>query len=266
MGDSMKRLVIKIDEDKCTGCGLCVPSCAEGALQIIDGKARLVSDVLCDGLGACLGECPEGALTVEEREAPAFDEAAVAVHLAHLGRPAPAHTHAAPVHAAVAARPEPVEAPTSAHGGGCPGSRAMTIDRARPAVVAATTAKSPSELGQWPVQMMLMPVRAPYYQGADLLLCADCVPFAYPDFHRDLLSGKVVAVGCPKLDDAAFYVEKLGTILRDNDVKGLTIAHMEVPCCFGLVRVAQEAMRLAGKDLPVRDLTITVQGELKEGR
>lgn len=260
----MKRLMIKIDEAKCTGCGLCVPSCAEGALQIVDGKARLVSDVLCDGLGACLGECPEGALTVEERDAPAFDEAAVQVRLAAIGRPAPAHAHAT---AQMTARPQPVHAAEHAHAGGCPGSRAMTLNRvAAPPVAVNNAARSSSELGQWPVQMMLLPVRAPYYQGANLLLCADCVPFAYPDFHRDLLKGNVVAIGCPKLDDAGFYVEKLGTILRDNDITGVTVAHMEVPCCFGLTRVVAEAMRLAGKDLPVRDLTVTVQGEIRASR
>jgi NAD-dependent dihydropyrimidine dehydrogenase PreA subunit len=257
--------MIRIDEDKCTGCGLCVPSCAEGALQIIDGKARLVSDVLCDGLGACLGECPEGALTVEERDAPAFDEAAVAVHLTRIGRPAPVHAHAAHAPAPVVAQPRPTPVAEPAHAGGCPGSRAMSFNRAPVAHAAgASTVKSTSELGQWPVQLMLMPVRAPYYQGANLLLCADCVPFAYPDFHRDLLKGNVVAIGCPKLDDAGFYVEKLGTILRDNDIQGITVAHMEVPCCFGLVRVVQEALRQAGKDVPVRDLTISVQGDVRE--
>ncbi|MHB1004053.1 MAG: ATP-binding protein [Chloroflexota bacterium] len=255
----MKRLVINIDEEKCDGCGACVPSCAEGALRIIDGKARLVSDVLCDGLGACLGECPQGALKVEEREAPAFDEQAVHVHLAASGRTTVPHT--------VPVRPQIVQTPAEhAHMGGCPGSRSMSLPRTavpRAEQPAIPTAAQASELVHWPVQMMLLPVRAPYFQGADLLLCADCVPFAYPNFHRDLLRGHVLAVGCPKLDDANFYVEKLGAILRDNDVKSVTVAHMEVPCCFGLTRVVREALALSGKSLPVRDVTVGVDGERK---
>lgn len=253
----MKRLVIRIDEEKCDGCGVCVPSCAEGALQIVDGKARLVSDVLCDGLGACLGECPRGALSVEEREAPAFDEEAVKVHLARVGRAPHAGAHPSVAAQAPAASPF-----AHAHGAGCPGSRALTLKRPAGSTATAAPARLESELRHWPVQIMLMPVRAPHYQGADLLLCADCVPFAYPDLHRDLLRGHVVAVGCPKLDDAQFYVEKLGTILRENDIRSVTVAHMEVPCCFGLVRVLREALSLAGKTLPVRDVTVTVVGEL----
>lgn len=246
----MKRLIVKIDEEKCNGCGACVPNCVEGALRIVDGKARLMSDALCDGLGACLGECPEGALLVEEREAPAFDEIAAQAHMAQLGR---AKSHAAPLVA------EPVTVPT--HAGGCPGSRMMTIGP-RPAPLANESVVAPSDLVNWPVQLTLMPLRAPYLRGADLLLSADCVPFALPNFHADLLRGRVVAVGCPKLDDAEFYIEKLSAILRDNDVKSVTVAHMEVPCCFGLSRVVKEALRRAGKDLPLRDLTVTVHGEL----
>lgn len=244
----MKRLIVKIDEEKCDGCGACVPNCVEGALQIVDGKARLVSDALCDGLGACLGECPRGALSVEEREAPAFDEEAAKAHMARLGLAA---NHAAPRRAELLAAPEAV--------GGCPGSRAMTLGR-KPE--AAPVVAGPSELANWPVQLSLMGLRAPYLRGADLLICADCVPFALPNFHADLLRGRVVAVGCPKLDDAEFYIEKLSAILRDNDVRTVAVAHMEVPCCFGLSRVVREALRRAGKNLPLRDLTVTVQGEL----
>ncbi len=259
----MKRLVIKIDEEKCNGCGLCVPSCAEGALQVIDGKARLVSEVLCDGLGACLGECPQGALTVEEREAPAFDERAVQAHLAKTGRYSPAATHAgaavrASTPTALASHPH-----ATAAEGGCPGARALTLKPpAAAAGVSAEEQATPSQLRHWPVQLMLLPPRAPYLQEADLLLCADCVPFAYPDFHRDLLRGRVVAVGCPKLDDAEYYAEKLATILRDNDVRSITVAQMEVPCCFGLVHVVREAIARAGKPVPLRDLTVTVEGTL----
>jgi Pyruvate/2-oxoacid:ferredoxin oxidoreductase delta subunit len=244
----LKRLVVSIDEDKCNGCGLCVPSCAEGALQIVNGKARLVSDVLCDGLGACLGDCPQGALTVEEREAPAFDEEIVKEHLARTA-------------AAVAPKPAPVPA---FQGGGCPGAAAMTLGRpaARGAVQPLSAQAEVSELTNWPVQLMLMPVRAPYLSGADLLVCADCVPFAYPNFHRDLVRGKVVAIGCPKLDDARHYVEKLATLLRDNDVNSVTVAHMEVPCCSGIVRIVRDALALSGKDIPARDVMITISGEL----
>lgn len=251
----MKRLVVKIDEDKCNGCGVCVPSCAEGALQIVNGKARLVSDVLCDGLGACLGECPQGALVVEEREAAAFDEEAVKVHLAGQGRAASGGAHAA--------RPHPAHAGAMAHGeGGCPGSRMMTLSRPAAASAPRETTPVASELTNWPVQLMLMPTRAPYLEGADLLISADCVPFAYAGFHRDLVSGKVVAIGCPKLDDAGYYAQKLAVIFRENDINSVTIAHMEVPCCSGLVRVVHQALALAGRELPVRDLTVTIDGEL----
>ncbi|MCL4464743.1 MAG: 4Fe-4S binding protein [Chloroflexi bacterium] len=243
----MKRLIVSIDEERCDGCGACVPNCVEGALRIVDGKARLTSDALCDGLGACLGECPRGALTVEERETVPFDEVAAKAHLAASARPAE------PLAA--------VPAALTAHAGGCPGSRALTLER--PAALASEEATSePSELANWPVQLTLLPLRAPYLRGADLLICADCVPFAYPGFHQDLLRGRVVVVGCPKLDDVQFYVEKLATLLHDNEVKSITIAHMEVPCCFGLSRAVGEALRRAGKDLPVRDLTVTVQGQL----
>jgi ferredoxin len=224
---------------------------------------RLVSDVLCDGLGACLGECPQGALKVVEREAPAFDEQAVEVHLAASGRTAPAGAYVVP-HAAPV-RPQPATPAEHAHmsAGGCPGSRSMSLPHPTTARSEQPATTQASELVHWPVQMMLLPVRAPYFQGADLLLCADCVPFAYPNFHRDLLQGHVLAVGCPKLDDANFYVEKLGAILRDNDVRSVTVAHMEVPCCFGLTRVVREALALSGKSLPVRDLTVGVDGELR---
>src|SRR5512133_3379767 len=171
----MKRLIVKIDEDKCNGCGVCVPNCVEGALRIVNGKARLASDALCDGLGACLGECPQGALTVEEREAPAFDEAAAPANMARLGK-APAHV-----------QPRAAES-VFAHGpaGGCPGSRVRTLEP-RPSAALTAASAGPSELMNWPVQLTLMPLRAPYLRGADLLLCADCVPFAYPAFHQDLV-------------------------------------------------------------------------------
>lgn len=217
----MKRKIVRIDEEKCNGCGLCVPSCAEGAIAIVDGKARLIGDRLCDGLGACLGECPRGAITIEEREAEEFEAAATGVH-----------DHA-----------------------GCPGSRARTMARGTaapgPAVVQAH-----SELGQWPVQLTLVSPGAPYFKGADLLVAADCVPFAMPDFHRRFLRGRAVAVGCPKLDDAEAYVEKLAEIIRRNDLARLTVVHMEVPCCFGLSRIVGAALAKSGRTVPVEEITV----------
>ena len=241
------RKVIKIDESKCNGCGLCVPSCAEGAIQIIDGKARLVADKFCDGLGACLGECPLGALTIEEREADAFDEAAVAAALGHAPHGAPA--------------PKPAHAHHPS-GGGCPGSR--MLDR-RPATTTPSSddpGTRPSRLGQWPVQLHLVSPAAPYFQGADVLLAADCVAFAVGDFHKDWLAGRSLAIACPKLDDGAAHLEKLTAILRANDLRGITVARMEVPCCSGLTRLAQQAMAAAGKTIPLREVVVTLRGEL----
>lgn len=246
----MKRLIIKIDEEKCNGCGRCVPNCAEGAIKIIDGKARLVQERFCDGLGACLGHCPQDALTLEEREADNFDEAAVE---SHLGRSTPA----APVTLPVAGEPGGTKLPC-----GCPGSMARTIER--PAAAGAPSLEGhrmPSELGQWPVQLALVSPTAPYFRGADLLVAADCVPFAYAGFHRDFLRGRAVVIGCPKLDEPDLYVEKLAELISRNDLRSLTVVHMEVPCCFGLGRIVEEAVARAGKTLKVADVTIGINGE-----
>lgn len=221
-----KRKIIKIDESKCTGCGDCIPNCHEGALQIIDGKARLVNDVFCDGLGACLGHCPEGAITIEEREAEPYDEAKVKEALKKE------ETHK-----------------THAHNGACPGLKVMDFKGGA------------SELRQWPVQIKLVPPSAPYLKNADLLVAADCVPFAYADFHGDLLSGKTLLIGCPKLDDAELYVEKLTEILKNNDIKSITCAHMEVPCCFGLVSIVKQALEASGKKIPFCETTIGIKGD-----
>jgi ferredoxin len=232
------RKIVRIDEDKCNGCGECIPNCAEGALRIVDGKARLVSDVYCDGLGACLGVCPRDAIAVIERDADDFDLAAAEEHQTAASRtecPAAVCPGAALVHAGIEA-----DAPAPEPGG-----------------------SSPSRLRQWPVQLQLVPVTAPFFDGADLLLAADCVPFALADFHDRLLSGKRLLVGCPKLDDAAHYADKLAAILEQNDVKSLTVVHMEVPCCFGLVALAREAVGRSGKRIPVSDVTVTVQGEIR---
>ncbi len=234
------RKIIRIDEEKCDGCGICVPSCAEGALQIIDGKARLVSDKYCDGLGACLGECPQGALIIEERESEEFDEEAVSHHLAEE---------------------EPVAEPLPC---GCPGTTVRQFERLETVEAAPNEAiYQPSTLGQWPVQLALVPPGAPFLQGTDLLLAADCVPFAYAGFHQDLLKEHTLLVACPKLDDYQAHQQKLAQILRQSGVKSLTVVHMEVPCCFGLVRLAEDAIRLSGQDIPFKEITVGVRGDLK---
>ncbi len=259
----MIREIVKIDEEKCDGCGLCVPSCAEGAIQIIEGKARLVSDNLCDGLGACLGDCPRGAITIEKRQADAFDEEAVEKHL----------QGAQPPHAA---KPAPQTAHEHGHGGGCPGSKVMSFAPAAgggcpgSAVRSVSASKPegsdvvgtrPSQLRQWPVQMHLVPPTAPFLQGADLVFAADCVPFAYADFHKDFLQGKALLVGCPKLDDSQAYLKKLTEMLTRNDIRSLTVLHMEVPCCSGLIMIVRQALAASGKDIPLQTIKISIQGE-----
>jgi ferredoxin len=240
------RKIVQIDQEKCNGCGLCIPNCAEGALQIIDGKAKLVSEKFCDGLGACLGHCPEDAITVMEREAEGFDEKAVDLHL----------------HKKDEAKPEPKPQPAPLFTG-CPSSRAMHFKVPESVNEAESTAPSVSQLTQWPVQLKLVPINAPYFQDADLLIAADCVPFAYPDFHRDFLKGKAVVVGCPKLDDVQSYKEKLTEIFRTNPIKSVTVPYMEVPCCFGLVKATEDAIAASGKNIPLKKVKIGIRGEIK---
>lgn len=237
----MIREIVKIDEEKCNGCGLCVPACAEGAIRIVDGKARLLADNLCDGLGACLGHCPQDAILIEKRAADGFDEEAVEEHLKSSGRAAAAH-------------PEP------AHGG-CPSARLMSFDR--PSAPAEESSVRTSELRQWPLQMHLVPPTAPFLRDADLLLVADCVPFAYADFHRDFLQGRALLIGCPKLDDGQAYLQKLTAILSRNDIRRLTVLHMEVPCCSGLIMLARQAIASSGKNVPLETVRIGIQGEVK---
>ncbi len=254
----MIRKIVNIDEDKCNGCGLCVPNCAEGAIKIIDGKARLIADNLCDGLGACLGECPRGAITITEREADEFDETAVHEHLDRKeAKPeVKQEAHSCSGHAHI--------------GGGCPGSMAREIKlRENPAEAAAVTSgdievKIKSQLTQWPVQLMLAPQKAPYFENADLLITADCVPFAYPNYHLELLKGKKVVVGCPKLDDIGYYMEKLTGIIRNNDIKSVTVTFMEVPCCGGIVRAAETALEMSGKNIPLHKIRIKINGEAEK--
>ncbi len=244
----MLRKIVKIDQDKCDGCGLCVPSCAEGAIKMINGKAVLSADNLCDGLGACLGECPRDAITVEEREADEFDEAAVEKHLAAQGKPAPVHV------------PQPT---AHNHGGGCPGSRAMSFERPQDSAPSVAAGSQQSQLAQWPVQLHLVSTTAPYFQGTDLLITADCVPVAYAGYHEDFLKGKAVVMGCPKLDDNNFYQQKLTELFSKSDVKSITVLKMEVPCCGGIAVAARQALAASGKQIPYKEVTIGIKGEIK---
>jgi NAD-dependent dihydropyrimidine dehydrogenase PreA subunit len=303
----MKRKIISISEEKCTGCGQCIPDCPEGALQIIDGKARLVSDLFCDGLGACIGTCPEGAISVIEREAVPYDEKTVMAtiakqgvpvikaHLEHLaghgqndlynqaieylienGIPIPDHAapdrrkpaaHPCTTHPAAGRTGEGVchPEPHAAHPfAGCPGSAARSIPREggtrgmphQPAGVITA-----SELRQWPVQLTLLNAAAPYFDNADLLVSADCVPFAYPGFHAEFLKGKILIIFCPKLDaDIDGYIEKLAEIFTRHTIKSVTVARMEVPCCGGVRYVVEKALEKAGMKIPVEEITISIQG------
>jgi NAD-dependent dihydropyrimidine dehydrogenase PreA subunit len=249
----MLRKIVKIDQDKCNGCGECVPSCAEGAITIVDGKAVLAADKLCDGLGACLGDCPLDAITIEEREADEFDEAAVEQHLTSQGKPVPHHAPA------LKAAPAP-----HSHGGGCPGSRAMSFAKSETIAAAEPAGSRQSQLGQWPVQLTLVSTTAPYFQGADLLITADCVPVAYAGYHEDFLKGKAVVMGCPKLDDNNFYQQKLTELLTKSDIRSLTVLKMEVPCCGGIAVAARQALAASGRQIPYREVTIGIHGEIKE--
>ena len=237
-----KRNIIRIDEEKCDGCGLCVTSCAEGAIQIIDGKAKLVSETYCDGLGACLAECPQDALSIEEREANEFDEAAVEKHLENLKKE----------------KTPPCAAPAP-HFGGCPGSMARTLKPEAPAVSGKET---PSQLRNWPVQLGLAPINAPYFSGAKLLIAADCAPFAYANFHEKYLAGRILLIGCPKLDDTTAYLDKLTQIFQQNDLESIEILRMEVPCCGGLERVVSAALANSGRKIPAKTVIVSIGGAI----
>jgi Pyruvate/2-oxoacid:ferredoxin oxidoreductase delta subunit len=232
------RNIVKIDEEKCNGCGDCVSACAEGAIEVVDGKAKLVSEIYCDGLGACLGHCPEDAITVEQREANEFDEEATKAHLAKKESPTPPQS-----------------------GFVCPGTMAQNLrNRAEPAGDDGVAA--PSQLGQWPVQLKLVSPQAPYFANSDLILVADCVPFAMGDFHDRFLKNRSIAIGCPKLDDSRFYIDKLAEIIKMNELNSLTVIHMEVPCCSGLVHIAKEAIASSGVKLSFEDVTIDLRGNV----
>ncbi len=245
------RRIIHIDQQKCDGCGQCVPSCAEGAIRIIDGKARLVSDVYCDGLGACLGHCPQGAIQIIEREAGQFDESAVEAHLA-TEKPAPICDHSAGVCPGTAVRSV--------------GLNVLSSTPARPASPPAAargdSAARSSQLSHWPVQLSLIPPSAPFLEGADLLLTAQCAAFTMADFHETLLQRRPIAIACPKLDNGQAHLAKLTAMLTMSDIKSLSVIHMEVPCCTGLLRIAQAAIQASGKPIPLHDVVISTRGEV----
>ena len=232
----MIRKIIHIDQEKCNGCGACANACHEGAIKMVNGKAVLTNEHYCDGLGDCLPACPTGAIRFEEREAPAYDEAAV---------------HAAKM------KKNGISA-----GAGCPGSRAQLLSRA-PAQPATPLNQPESQLRQWPVQIKLAPVNAPYFEGANILVAADCTAYAYANFHQKFIRGRIVLVGCPKLDEGD-YTEKLTRIFSENNIKSLTIVRMEVPCCGGLERAAKNALQASGKFIPWQVETISVDGRILE--
>ncbi len=234
----VRRKVIDIDEAKCTGCGACVTKCAEGALMIVNGKARVVNDVFCDGLGACIGDCPESALKIVEREAPEFDEESVKGHLAKEN----------------GAAEEPC---------GCPSHEPIILTASRSSRrTGGPKSENPAQLANWPVQWRLVTARMPFFKGKEVLLAADCVPFAYGDFHTRFLSGKALIIGCPKLDEQKAYLDRLTEVLRDATPKSIDIVHMEVPCCFGLERLVKEAIKRSAKEIPVRTTVVGVKGDI----
>jgi ferredoxin len=242
------RKIISIDEEKCDGCGLCIPSCAEGALQVVDGKARLVKDVFCDGLGNCLGECPQGAIEIIEREAEPFDEKAVEKHLERLEQE----------------KEEPVECEVC-----CGSSLIREIGSSPEKRVPVTAARdlnveNEAELSHWPIQLHLVSPQSRFLQGVDLLIAADCVPFAHADFHSKFLAGRSLIICCPKLDDVDVYHRKLVEIFKHNKLRSIMLVHMEVGCCFGLSRLIHSALEEAAVDTPIEEIIINIDGSIKK--
>ncbi len=276
----MKREIIEIDEEKCNGCGECIPACPEGALQIIDGKARLVNEAYCDGLGACIGECPNDAISIEEREAKSYDEKAVAEEMLEQGEEVlKAHLEHLEEHGQDNLLEEALdylekqdldislqkfksksEDSKPESNITCPSSEPRELKKQKER---GETGETPSRLEQWPVQLSLVPTEASFFDGSELLIVADCVPFAYGGFHDDFLGDNAVVIGCPKFDDAEFYSEKLGNIIKQNDISKIKIVHMEVPCCFGLKKIVENALSSSGKKIEVDEVTVGVDGELK---
>ncbi|MFA6635641.1 MAG: 4Fe-4S binding protein [Candidatus Omnitrophota bacterium] len=280
-----KRAMITIDENKCDGCGLCVPNCQEGAIQIIDGKARLISDLLCDGLGACVGHCPRGAMKVEEREAEAYDEKKVMSNIVKHGKNVIlAHIEHLRSHGqekylkealdflrehkiAVPETPERKCGVDAAAGqsSGCPGAKVIDnrVPEDSPNTVENGTGTRRSELRQWPLQLHLVPTGASFFAGADVLIAADCVSYALADFHKDHLKGKSLAIACPKLDSGReIYIRKVSELARNADIKTITVMTMEVPCCTGLVEILRKGLAGASRKVPARHLTVSIKGEI----
>ncbi len=240
----MKRNIIEIDETKCNGCGQCVTSCAESALQIINGKAKLVKDIYCDGLGACIGTCPTGALTITQREAAGFDEQATKSYVQALQRK----------------KTEVADKPC-----GCPGSMVVEFKERATASAPAADAQG-SELTNWPVQLKLVPVQSPYFNNTNLLIAADCTAFSIAGFHSSFLRNKKLIIACPKLDDAGYYLEKLTQIFAENPVRSVSVVRMEVPCCAGLTHIVKEAVKNSGKSIPYDETIIGIKGNIVEKR
>jgi len=243
----IKRKIIQIDEEKCTGCGQCVIACAEGAIQIVNGKAKVISDNLCDGLGACIGECPEDALHIIEREAEEFDEQAVEKHLENLKTKQQEQILAC----------------------GCPSSQVQILapeTASQAANKPVVTSSAVSSLTNWPVQINLVPPSAPFLKEADLLIAADCVPVAFPELHTRFLPGRTIMIGCPKFDNREIYAEKFTAIFKTANIKSITCLIMEVPCCSGLLAILRKAKEASGMKIPMGIITISVKGEIKETR
>jgi NAD-dependent dihydropyrimidine dehydrogenase PreA subunit len=291
----VKRSIIKIDEELCDGCGLCIPACPEGALEIVDGKAKVVKEGFCDGLGACLGECPLGALTIEEKVTEKYDEKGVIAHLKEIapdrledhlrhlrehggvelsrragGMPKPEEGTLKPAEgtrqaAEGTSKPSRASQARAVAGAGaarpqCPSSRLMQWDRPEP--VSQVQGRLESQLRQWPIQLHLVSPIAPYFKNADLALIADCIPFSYANFHNDFLEGNGIAIACPKLDDISGYVEKLSQIIKVGDIRSIRVVIMEVPCCSGLVHIAREALKKVGGQMPFEVVVVGIKGEL----
>jgi NAD-dependent dihydropyrimidine dehydrogenase PreA subunit len=289
----MKRDIIKIDEEKCNGCGICVPNCHEGALQVIDGKVRLISDLMCDGLGACIGHCPEGAITIEQRESEPYDETkvmqimapkgfnTVVAHMKHLKEHnetgflkqgmAYLIQHAQQLNFRIedvkrAVHQQPAEEEVNDHNGGCPGSRTVVFN---PTDLKMDTVNSngslQSQLRQWPVQLHLINPSAPYFINSDLLVAADCTAFTLGDFHQNWLKGKSLVIACPKLDQGKeIYFQKLVTLIESSKINTITVLIMEVPCCGGLLNLVEMAVQKAGRKVPVKAVTVGIKGDVLE--
>ena len=258
----IKRKIIHINEDLCDGCGSCVPGCPEQALQIVETpkgpKARLVKELYCDGLGACIGSCPTGALTITEEEVEPYNEEATIARIKERA-PEMLETHLKHMQEHADELPEYHSHQMPRGASGCPGARMMQWKEKTG--TAEKAVKIDSELRQWPVQIHLVPPFAPYLKNAEIAIIADCVPFAYPNMHQDFLKGKAVLVGCPKLDDADYYIDKIAQIIEHAQPKSIQIVHMEVPCCFGLMHIIKEARKQAGSNVPVEEVTISIKGD-----